>query len=140
MKKILAFYKHNFGFVTGLLLTPFVLWYAFGCQAQVVSLTIPGKMVDRSELVSEVDAFLAIAEARFSNLDRQDLVRNTMFNSLSELIVSNPTSPAGVALFVVNLLGIGAVIDNARKRTLIDVLKKHQTNVSSSDNSVPKTS
>lgn len=128
MIKIFKFYKHNAGFVTNLLLAPLVLIYAYGCQSTVLSLVNSNLQVNRSELIGEVNSFLAMAESRFENLDRQDLVRNTMFNSLSELITTNPTSPAGIGLFVANLLGIGAVIDNVRKRTLIDVLKKQQNN------------
>lgn len=124
-EKTFKFVKHNFGICLGVCLTPFVLWYGFSCQSQCVSIIGPSRMVTRSQLIAEVDSFLSLAESRFSDLDRQDLVKNTIFNSLSDLIKSNPTSPVGVGLFITNLLGVGAVIDNVRKRTLISTLKSH---------------
>lgn len=136
-EKAFKFVKHNFGICLGLFLAPFVLWYGFSCQSQVVSVMSPNRLVTRGELIAEVDAFLSLAEARFSDLDRQDLVRNTIFNSLSDLIKNNPTSPAGIALFVTNLLGVGAVLDNVRKRTLISTLKnRSDVTVTSTDSGV----
>jgi hypothetical protein len=139
MKNIYDFIRHNFGFCLGCFLTPFVLWYAVGCQSQVVSIITPSKMVTRDELLTEVDIVLAQAEQRIRDLDRQDLIRNTIFNSMSELLEGNPTSPAGIALIITNLLGIGAVIDNARKRTLIATLKNRLPNVNKTNDNVPKT-
>lgn len=140
MTKIRKFIEHNLGICIGLFLTPCVILYAYGCQSQTVSLINPSVRVTRDVLIAEVDSFLAMAEARFADLDRQDLVKGTMFNSMLELVRDNPVSPPGIALLLTNLLGLGAVMDNIRKRTLIDVLKKKANNVPPVRTDVPDTS
>lgn len=123
MNRIWPFVRHNSGVVIGFGLLPVILIYAYSCQSVVISDLKPGKKINRQELVNEVDFFLAQAEAKFNDLDRQDLVKNTIFNSVLDLTQGNPPSPSGVALFIGNLLGLGAVIDNVRKRTYINTIK-----------------
>lgn len=128
MTKIFTFFRHNSGLIIGFFLLPIVLFYAFSCQSVVVSGISPGKKISRAELVAEVDFFLAQAEAKFSDLDRQDLVKNTIFNSVLDLAQGGVPNPAGIALVIGNILGLGAVIDNVRKRTHIQTLKGGHVN------------
>lgn len=123
MTKLWTFIRHNSGICIGFALLPLVLIYAYSCQSTVVSLVRPGQLITRPELVAEVDYFLAEAETKFDDLDRQDLVKNTLFNSLIELAQGKAVNPAGIALVIGNILGLGAVIDNVRKRTHINTLK-----------------
>lgn len=123
MNKVLAFVRHNSGVVLSAFLMPIVLVYAYSCQSVVISMVHPGKMVHRQELVDEVDAFLATAETKFEDLTRQDMVKNTIFNSVLELAKGGAVNPAGIALVLGNIMGLGAVIDNVRKRTHINTLK-----------------
>lgn len=129
MKRIYAFIRHNSGICIGFALLPLVLLYAYSCQSTVVSLVQTNRKVTRTELIAEVDLILARAEAKFQDLDRQDLVKSTIFNSLLELSQGKPINPAGIALVIGNILGLGAVIDNIRKRTHINTLKGESLNV-----------
>jgi len=138
MLKIWSFIRHNSGVVIGFSLLPFVLIYAYSCQSQVVSLVNTNRRITRPELIAEVDYFLAQAEARFEDLDRQDLVKGTIFNSLLELTQGGTVNPAGVALVIGNLLGLGAVLDNVRKRTHINTLKGGRVNGKANEKVVPK--
>jgi len=123
MRKILAFLRHNSGIVIGISLGFFIVLYAYGCQSVVVSMIDPSKKVTRQQLVSEVDYFLSQAEARFADLDRQDLVKNTIFNSVLDLAAGGDVNPLGILTVLGNVVGLGAVIDNVRKRTHIQTLK-----------------
>jgi len=107
---------------------PFVLIFAYSCQSVVVSSLQTGEKVTRAELVSEVDFFLTQAELKFADLDRQDLVKETIFNSLVEVAQGGQVNPLGVLLMAGNLLGLGAVVDNVRKRTHINTLKGGHVN------------
>ena len=129
MKPIYTFIRHNSGIILSAVLTPFILIYVVSCQSVVASGLQPGKKITRQELVAEVDFYLAQAEAKFSNLDRQDLVKETIFNSVFELAQGGAVNPAGIALVIGNILGLGAVIDNVRKRTHIQTLKGGHVNV-----------
>lgn len=127
LKEIWTFIKHNSGIVIGFALLPIVLLYAFSCQSVVVSSQDPSRRVNRAELVAEVDFFLAQAESKFDDLDRQDLVKDTIFNSVFDLAQGGNVNPAGIALVIGNLLGLGAVIDNVRKRTYINTIKSERS-------------
>ena len=123
MNKVRAFVRHNSGIVISTFLSVFCVVYAVSCQSVVISTLQPGLKVNRQELVDEVDAFLARAETKFKDLDRQDLVKDTIFNSVLELAQGGTINPAGIALVIGNIMGLGAVIDNVRKRTHINTLK-----------------
>lgn len=129
MKTIWRFIRHNSGICIGFILMPCILIYAYSCQSVVVSTLDPGKRITRPELVAEVELFLARAEAKFNDLDRQDLVKDTIFNSVLDLARGGQVNPAGIALIIGNALGLGAVIDNVRKRTHINTLKGDALNV-----------
>jgi len=128
LTKIWSFVRHNSGIVLSTALLPFILIYAYSCQSVVVSTVFPGQKVTRTELIAEVDLFLAKAESKFQDLDRQDLVKGTIFNSLSEISQGGTVNPAGIMLMIGNVLGLGALIDNVRKRTHINTLKGGNVN------------
>lgn len=128
MKKLCAWIRHNSGVVIGSAIMPFVLVYAYSCQSVVISTLQPGQKINRQELIDEVDAFLAAAETKFNDLDRQDMVKDTIFNSVLELAKGGAINPAGIALVIGNIMGLGAVIDNVRKRTHINTLKGGNVN------------
>lgn len=128
MQIIWSFIRHNSGIIISSAMIPFVLIFAYSCQSVVVSSLQPGEKVTRAELVSEVDFFLTQAELKFADLDRQDLVKETIFNSLVEVAQGGQVNPLGVLLMAGNLLGLGAVVDNVRKRTHINTLKGGHVN------------
>lgn len=123
MNKIYAFIRHNCGIVLAVPVCFLILLYGYSCQSTVVSLSSPGLKVTRAELVFEVDQLLAQAELKFDDLDRQDLVKDTIFNSVLELAQGKSINPIGIAIALAGILGIGAVGDNIRKRTHINTLK-----------------
>lgn len=123
MTKLYTFFRHNSGICIGFFLLPLILIYAYSCQSTVVSLVNSDIRITREQLVLEVDSFLAAAALKFTDLDRQDLIKGTIFNSVLELARGGTINPAGIALVIGNILGLGAVIDNVRKRTHINTLK-----------------
>lgn len=123
MIKIWNFIRHNPCIVTGFIACCFILIYAYSCQSTVISLVDPKSRITREGLVAEVDSILAQAELRFADLDRQDLVRDTIFNSVLDLAQGKSANPIGVILSLAGILGIGAVGDNIKKRTYINTLK-----------------
>jgi hypothetical protein len=123
MTKLLVFVKHNSGIVIGTVACCCVLVWVYSCQSSVISIVNSGVKVNRTELLAEVDTFLAKAESRFEDLDRQDLVKGTIFNHAAALMSGEPLNLPGILLALGNILGIGAVVDNVRKRTFINTLK-----------------
>lgn len=125
MKKIWAFVRHNSGIVIGSVLAIAILIWTYGCESQVTSILYAPDLVNRGQLQIEVDTFIAQAELKFVDLDRQDEVKSTLFNVAIDFMQGGKVNPAAVAIVIGNILGLGAVVDNVRKRTLIQTLKSN---------------
>lgn len=123
MTKIYTWIRHNPCIVFSTILAALMLVFAYGCQSTVISLVHTNRHITRAELVIEVDTFLAAASNRFVDLDRQDLVKDTIFNSVLDLAQGGTPNPIGIVLTIAGILGIGAVGDNIKKRTHINTLK-----------------
>lgn len=144
MTKIWTFIRHNPGMVVGSIICICVLVWTYGCESQVTSIVNPTVLVTRAELTVEVDAFLAqqqlkvdtfIAQAnlKVSNLDRQDQIKNTIFTTAIDFMQGGKINPAAVALVIGNILGLGAIADNLKKRTHINTLKGANANAKEKD-------
>lgn len=128
MTKIWAFIRHNSGIVISSILVIGILVWVYGCPSQVVSISNPPAMVTRGALEIEVDHFLKQAEMRFAELDQQDVFKRTIFAMAMNFMKEGRIDPISIALTLGNILGLGAVVDNVRKRTLINTLKGVQAN------------
>lgn len=128
MKEIWKFIRHNQGMFVGVIIALSVLIWTYGCESQVTSIVYAPSLVNRGQLQVEVDTFIAQAELKFANLDRQDRVKSTLFNTAIDFMQGGNVNPAAVAIVIGNILGLGAVIDNVRKRTLINTLKGNTKN------------
>lgn len=127
MREIWKFIRHNQGMFIGGILALVVLVWTYGCESQVTSILYAPDLVNRGQLQIEVDTFIAQAELKFAALDRQDQVKSTLFDTALTFMEGGNVNPAAVAIVIGNILGLGAVIDNVRKRTLINTLKKDAT-------------
>ncbi len=114
-------------FISSILALAVLIW-TYGCESQVTSILYAPDFVNRGQLEIEVDTFIAQAELKFADLDRQDQVKSTLFNAAINFIQGGNVNPAAVAIVIGNILGLGAVIDNVRKRTLINTLKGNAKN------------
>lgn len=128
LTKIWAFIRHNSGMVIGVILVIAILIWCYGCESTVVSIHNPAKRINRTGLEIEVDHFLKQAEMRFIELDQQDEFKRTLFAMAIDFMNEGKVNPLAIAITLGNILGLGAVIDNVRKRTLINTLKGVQEN------------
>ena len=134
MAEIWAFIRHNSGIVIGSILCTMILAWCYGCPSTVVSVHNPPALVTRGELEVEVEHFLKLAELRFIELDQQDEFKRTFFAMAMDFMAEGKINPLAIAITLGNLLGLGAVIDNVRKRTLINTLKGIQSNAKETNN------
>ncbi|GAH79914.1 unnamed protein product, partial [marine sediment metagenome] len=129
-----TFIKHNPGIIIGAVLAAAILIWTYGCQTRVVSIVNNPQLVTRPELQIEVehflaqkklevDTFISQAELKFEDLDRQDELRNALFGMALTFMQGGQINPAAVALVIGSILGLGATVDNIRKRTVIATLK-----------------
>lgn len=124
MTKLWSFIRHNSGMVIGVILVIAILAWCYGCQAKVTSIQNYPVLVTRSALEIEVDHFLKQAEMRFAELDQQDAFKRTLFAMAMDFMAEGKVNPLAIAITLGNILGLGAVVDNVRKRTYINTMKR----------------
>lgn len=125
MRKLWSFIRHNQGIFIGGVIAIAVLIWTYGCHSQVTSILYAPDLVNRGQLQIEVDTFIAQAELKFADLDRQDQLKSTLFDTAITFMQGGQVNPAAVALVIGNILGLGAVIDNLRKSVHIKTLKSN---------------
>lgn len=95
-----------------------LLWF-FGCESKVRSLANPQTLVTRAGLEAEVDFYLAQAEIRFNDLDRQDAFKTKLMEAAAIAAEGGKINILGLILANIGILGAGAAVDNVRKRKII---------------------
>ena len=130
MKKAAKWISHNQGsFLAFMVIAGIGIWL-IGCHSQVSSIKEPALRVNRAELKIEVDSEIARIEAELSlimkqaelkkkDLDRQDAIKQKLFDFAAITAEGQTVNPAGVVGLLFSVLGIGAVIDNRIKDKVI---------------------
>jgi len=95
-----------------------VIWFV-GCQSKTTSFDHPGEMVCREELHVEIDTFLAQAELKLQELDQKDELKSLLLEKSMLVAKGGTINPFGVMTLVAGVMGIGATVDNVRKRKVI---------------------
>lgn len=118
-KKLFNLSKQELGVVVAFGLTILCTLWIHGCQSEVRSLSGNDTKVSRAELQNELDTYLALAKVRFDQLDKQDEFKQAVFNLGINIAEGGSINPLGMALIFGNIMGIGAAVDNVRKRKVI---------------------
>lgn len=126
MKKWIS---HNQGIVAAIVIVFILLVWTYGCHSRVQS-PINGRMVTRSGLQLEID--LAVkkfendletlqrqAALQFRELDRQEALKEKLYEFASLSAVNNTINPTGLITLAGTLLGIGTLVDNRIKDKVI---------------------
>ncbi len=120
LKKIL---QDELGESIAICIVVMLLIWLIGCQAKVKSLNGTSLQVTRGELQNELDHILSVAELRFRELDRMDEIKQMIFNAALIMAKSGSINPIGVLTTFGAILGLGATVDNVKKRKDIKKLK-----------------
>jgi len=124
MKKLLdTFLNHERYQTIAIILIIILLIWSYGCPSKVQSLRSPGQRVTRSEFEIEVTSLLSTAEVRLLDLDRQDNIKRLIFDNLLLTAQSGQFNLVGLVAGVATILGIGATVDNVRKRKELKDIK-----------------
>jgi len=126
LKKITEFLNHERYQVIAITVCIGLLIWFIGCESKVRSLSDPSVRITRDELASEIDFYLANAEIRFKDLDRQDELKQTILDAALLYGQTGTINPMGLIATLAGVLGVGATVDNVRKRRdLRDVLTRY---------------
>lgn len=124
MKKLLdTLLNHERYQTIAIFLIVALLIWTYGCPSKVDSLRSPGKRVTRAEFEIETKGLLSTAEVRLIDLDRQDNIKRLIFENLLLTAQSGQFNLVGLVAGVATILGIGATVDNVRKRKELKDIK-----------------
>jgi hypothetical protein len=99
-----------------------------GCESSVKSPFTPEQRVTRSQLIAQVESYNAGVKLAVASLDKQDLFRQYLVNEILAVAQGGTLNPSGIIVGLVGILGVGAVVDNRRKDTVIKVQKSQLEN------------
>lgn len=114
--KIKPFLNGNLSQTIAIVACTVLLLWVYSCQPQTTSLLSPSQRVTRAELALELETFIAKAEIGFQDLQKQEELRQKLFEHAALWAQSGTVNPLGVVLSLAGILGLGATTDNVRKR------------------------
>lgn len=101
--------------------------FVYSCEPKVTSLNGSGRMVTRQELQLELNNFMRQAEFKMAELDKQEQLRNLVFQNALILTQEQPLNPVGIITGLAALYGIGKIGSGVAK-TISKKRKKKEAN------------
>jgi hypothetical protein len=125
MKKLLeTLFNHERYQTIAIITAAVLLLVLWGCQGTAPSLLDPSKQVNRAELQNELDLMLIRAEQGFTKIEQRERI---MALVLQQALIAGQTgtiNPFALLTSIGTILGVGATVDNVRKRKEIKAIKK----------------
>ena len=130
--KIWTFIDHNRFFVIAFIMSIILLVCQYSCVPQTQSILVSGRMIDDRQLALELKEWQVKNElmiAKFGSAAEDLVLQKQQLDKLSKFIIrigsgDIPTIP-DILKYLVAGGGIGAIVDNVRKRGLIAGLKRN---------------
>lgn len=118
-EKIWTAIKHNKFIVASTIVSFVIVIYAYGCQPQTENPFNPQQKVTREKLDAEVQRYATEVSLAYKDIQRQEQIRDTLINAGLAYTQGEGINPIGVAATILGVLGIGAVVDNRVKDSVI---------------------
>jgi len=124
MLKALKFCNDNHWYIIAVLLGISVIFWTYGCTSAVQSVIHPDQLIGRAELANELKYLVGLAEARASELDRQDSVKQSLLDAANVIGTSGNINPSGLLNIIAT---IGAVSFGLNRNQKCKALSKAPT-------------
>ena len=124
LQKIKTFLNHERYESIAVILVVVLLAIIFGCESKVNSILYPNNQITRDQLQLELNQLIATAEIKFGQLDRQDELKAALYQIGLVTAQTGTFNPIGLITTIAGIVGIGATVDNVRKRKVIKTLEK----------------
>lgn len=134
MSNFFKFFNENHMSVIAVCVLAAIGFWFYGCESQVQSMVDPSQKVTRTELLGEVDAFLATAKARELSLDEQDALRKKILDNAALFAQGGQLNPIGAVNTIVSIFAIGSALDSKRKLKNVIAERTTSTDAGSSAN------
>lgn len=119
----------NQGLFIALIVNVCLLVWAFGCESKVQSLTSDKKLTrddyriefnsELHRLELELEKLQAQGQIGFASLDRQDALKQKIFNAVAVATQTGTINPAGLVTLLGTVSAIGLGVDNRIKDKVI---------------------
>ena len=116
LAKLKSFIEKNYLLIIGQVVAALVCLWVYGCESKVASLNGGPQRVTRTELNHELEQYLALANIKFGQLDKQDEFKRIVFNNAVVLGSGGSVNPIGVITALFALTGLAATADDIRLR------------------------
>lgn len=126
-KLIETLFNHERYQTISIIVAALLLLYFFGCVPKCKSIFNPAETVTRAELDIEIDILIAKANAGYASIESQEELRELLFQQAILAATTGTINPIALLTSVGAVLGVGATVDNVRKRKVIKKLSNDQT-------------
>lgn len=130
-EKVLQFLRHYQGTVAGLVVCAVLVVWGLGCQVTTQNPFQPDEKITAKELEIEVNAYADKVALAYEDIERQEAIRSAILEAGLAYAQGGGVNPVGLATTLMGIVGVGAVIDNRKKDSVIkskssalDALKK----------------
>jgi len=125
MKKLLlALFNHERYQTISIIFSLLLLVVWLGCDPKASSIRNPAIKLNRTQLQAELDGIIAQVQNSVTDMNKQEELLNYLFQQSVIIGQTGAVNPIGILVGLGGILGIGAGIDNARKRKTIKTLEK----------------
>lgn len=122
--KIKTFVRHYPWIVVAIVLVAFLVVWLCGCEATGPSPSDPERKITRSELQLEIETFLARAERSETIILQKEQLRDFALRQTFIISQGGAVNYYGLATSLLSILGIGSILDNRRKDSIIKIKKE----------------
>lgn len=115
LKKALEFCNDNHWYIIALISCSFISLWVYGCESQVCSLLDNDLRVNRQELKVELEYISGIASARVSDLNKQDEIKQSIFDAIMLVSQGGQINSMGVLNLVATIGAISFGLNRNQK-------------------------
>lgn len=116
MKKMLKFLNDNHQYIVAAAIILIATLWTYGCASQVNSILNPNQRITRAELQIEVDYFLAHAELKTLDLDRQDAIKQSLIDLGSTFATTGTLNPTGLLNTAISIAAVAFGLNQRKRR------------------------
>ena len=118
IENIKRFLRHNQAMVASVVVCALLVGWS-GCKVTTENPFNPEEKVTKTELTAEVDVYVAKVSAAYEDIERQEMFRQAILEAGWAVAKGGSVDPLGLATTLMGVCGLGAMIDNVKKNSVI---------------------
>jgi uncharacterized membrane protein len=123
MSKLTEIFRHYQATVVAIVICVILVIYGYGCQIKTQNPFNPTEKVTMAELEAQVNLYVTKVSAAYDNIEKQEAIRKAILEAGMAYAGGGAVDPLGLASTLMGIVGIGSVIDNRKKDSLIKTLQ-----------------